>query len=857
MALAVGTSVELARGWFASRGWTPFAFQEEAWRAYAAGRSGLIHVPTGAGKTYAAYLAALGEVVGWGGKDDAERYPLGTKGGDTKAHYPLRAAGSGTGEAGLGILYVTPLRAVARDIELALKEPVADLGLDVRVESRTGDTSSSVKARQRRKMPDVLVTTPESLSLMLTYDESREMFSGLRALIIDEWHELLSSKRGSQVELAAARLRRFAPGMRTWALSATLANTENAARAAVGVGVEPVLVGERLDRPVVIESVMMEDVRQMPWAGHLGMRMKSDLAELLDPSRSTLVFTNTRSQAELWFRALLNERPEWEGRIAIHHGSIDRDERERVEAGVKSGQIGIVVCTSSLDLGVDFAPVERIVQIGSPKGVARLIQRAGRSGHRPGEKARIWCVPTHALELVEVAAVRAAIDAGHVEARTPLDKPLDVLAQHMVTCALGGGFVAADLREEVRTAWAFRTLTDDEFAWTLELVHAGGATLKAYPDFHRVELVEGVYRVPKKKIAALHRMNVGTITSEATMSLRYVSGRVIGTIEEDFISTLRRGDRFAFGGKLLEFVGAHGMEARVRPAKKKTTYTPRWAGTKLPITESLASAVRDALEAAREGRLEAPELAAVKPIIDTQARLSRVPAADELLVELARTREGYHCFVFPFDGRLVHGGLAALVAYRMTRVRSASFSIAVNDYGMELLTDEAFPYREALEAGLFSEEGLLEDTVASLNMSELARRQFRDIARVAGLVFQSRPGGPEGRRSARHLQASTSLIYDVFEQFDPGNLLLAQARREVLERQFEQSRLGRTLARLRGSRLVVVETPRPTPLSLPLMVERLGAKLSSETLAERIEKMQRQWEEPEVRVVGRVARRAR
>jgi ATP-dependent Lhr-like helicase len=803
-------TLRLAREWFTRRGWAPFAFQEDAWRAYGAGRSGLIHVPTGAGKTYAAYLAALGDLA-------------------------LRPA------SGLAILYISPLRAVARDIELALREPVADLGLSITVESRTGDTSASVKARQRKSMPNVLVTTPESLSLMLTHDDARQMFSGLRALIIDEWHELLTSKRGSQVELASARLRRWAPGLRTWALSATLSNLEGAARAAVGTGAEPVIVGQRLDRPVEIESILPEDIGDLPWAGHLGMRMRAELAERLDPSRPTLVFTNTRSQAELWFRALLTERPEWEDRIAIHHGSIDRAERERVEAGVKSGRIGIVVCTSSLDLGVDFAPVERVVQIGSPKGVARLIQRAGRSGHRPGLPARIWCLPTHALEVVEVAAVREAIARGHVEPRVPLDRPLDVLAQHMVSCALGGGFLPDELRDEVRTAASFAALTDEEFAWTLDLVHAGGATLRAYPDYRRVELVDGVYRVPRKKIATLHRLNVGTITSEATMSLRYMSGRAIGSIEEDFIATLRRGDHFAFGGKLLEFISARGLEALVRPGRKRTTYTPRWAGTKLPITESLAEAVRHALERAGAGAREGPELAAVGPIIETQARLSRVPRADELLVELARTREGFHLFMFPFDGRLVHGGLAALLAYRLTRLRSASFSMAVNDYGLELLTPDEFPFREMVTAALFSADSLLDDTIRSLNMSELAKRQFRDIARVAGLIFQSHPGGPEGRRSARHLSASSSLIYEVFEQFDPGNLLLAQARREVLERQFEQGRLARTLARLRAARLVIVDTPRPTPLSLPLMIERLGGRLSSETLADRVARMQRQW----------------
>jgi ATP-dependent Lhr-like helicase len=816
------------RGWFTQQGWTPWPFQEQAWAAHAAGRSGLIHVPTGAGKTYAAYLAALAEVLEDPGERPGER---------------------------IRILYVSPLRAVSRDIALAMQRPIDDLGAHdlARVETRTGDTSSSVRARQRERLPTVLITTPESLTLLLAQDACAERFATLGTVIVDEWHELLSSKRGTQTELALARLRRIAPGVRTWALSATLANMDEAARAAVGVGNEPTLISGRVTRPVLLESVLPREGDPFPWAGHLGLSMLPRVVESIEtgddglPVHSTVVFTNTRSQSERWFHALALARPDWEPVIALHHGSVDREERERVEAGLKDGTVRIVIATSSLDLGVDFAPVERVMQIGSPKGIARLMQRAGRASHRPGAACRIACVPTHGLEMVEIAAVRRAIRSGRIEPRNAERAPLDVLTQHMVTRALGGGFRADDLYEEVRTAWAYRDLPRHEFDWALALVERGGATLGAYPEYHRVAPDEGgVYRVPDKKLAAMHRMNVGTITGDATVDIRYVSGKRLGSIEESFVQKLRAGERFVFAGKTLEFVRMKDLTAIVRPSRGRSNHTPIWSGTRLPISESLGEAVRATLEYARDvfandggdGAGVEPELLAARRLLEIQSRLSVVPGAGEVLVELCRTRDGDHLFVYPFDGRLVHGGLAALAAYRISRRTPATFSISANDYGFELLSADPFDFGPHLTLQLFESSGLVDDARESVNLSALARAQFREVARVSGLVFQSHPGA---RRSMRHVHARAGLLYDVFEQFDPENLLLHQARREVLEKQFEQSRLGRTLGRLHAGPLRIVRTERPTPLSLPLIVERIGGQVSSETLADRIAKMEASW----------------
>lgn len=813
--------IEQVRRWFSSRGWTPWAFQEDAWSAYARGESGLIQVPTGAGKTYAAYMGPLAELI-----DEA------------------RAAG---GAPGLRLLYLSPLRAVSRDIEKALKAPVDELGLDLSIESRTGDTASSIRARQRERLPNVLVTTPESLSILLTRESAAEQLGRLRGVIVDEWHELLHSKRGSQTELALARLRRFAPGLRTWGLSATLSNLDEAARAVTGMtgpggGPAPfTLVRAEIDRPVIVDSVLPRPGDRFPWAGHMGLTMLARVIESIDPEVATLLFTNTRSQAERWYQGLRLTRPEWEPILGLHHGSIDRDARERIEGGLKSGTVRIVVATSSLDLGVDFSPVERVFQIGSPKGIARLMQRAGRSSHRPGASCRVTCVPTHGLELFEIDAVRRAVEAGRVEPREPLRKPLDVLVQHLVTCALGGGFREEELYDEVRTAWSFRDLTLEEFGWCMELVRDGGKTLAAYPDYHRIAEVDGRYRVTSPRLAGLHRLNVGTITGEATVEIRYVNGRRLGTIEENFVSKLRPGEKFVFAGKPLSFVGLYDLVALVRPAKGRVTYTPAWMGTKLPISESLGEAVRRTLDGAGRGELTGPELEAARPLIDAQRAISKIPAAEEILAEVAHTREGHHLFLFPFEGRLVHAGLGALLALRITRRMRTTFSIAANDYGIELMTHDDLPFAELLTPEIFTRENLVSDALESVNLSALARLQFRDIARVAGLVFQAYPGA---RRSARQLQASSGLIFDVFQEFDPDNLLLRQARREVMERQFEESRLARTLDRLAARGVTVVEVARPTPLGFPLVVERLGVNsLSAETILERIEKMRTAWEQ--------------
>lgn len=799
--------------YFALRGWKAYPFQRAAWEAYARGESGLVTVPTGAGKTYAAYGGPLAELAEEG-----------------------RTGGSG--DATLRVLYITPLRAVSRDIELALRAPIDELGLALAVGARTGDTSGSERARQRKRLPEILVTTPESLTLLLTGDRAAETFAGLRAVIVDEWHELMASKRGVQVELGLARLRRFAPKHRVWGLSATLARPERAARQLVGRDAMPTVIRAAIDRPIVVESLVPPAIERFPWSGHLGLAMLGPLLAWLDPTKPTLLFTNTRAQAERWFAEILKARPEWAERLALHHGSIDRGLRERIEAGVKRGALTLVVCTSSLDLGVDFSPVERVVQIGSPKGIARLIQRAGRSGHRPGATCRVLCVPTHAMELVEIAAARQAVERLEIEERPTLVAPLDCLVQHLVTCGFGAGFDRDELYAETTTAVSFAGLSRADFDWCLDLVLRGGASLKAYPQFHRLVEEEGRLRVRDRRIAQLHRLNVGTIVADATVTLRLVKGRTIGSIEEDFVARLKPGDVFLFAGRTLEFVRLRDLVAFARPARTRTVFTPHWNGSRFPLSTALAASMRRILDDARRGVIDEPEMIAAKPLLLAQARRSALPARDEILVEATTTGEGSHLFLYPFEGRLVHEALASLLALRLGRIAPATFALFVNDYGIELLTRSERDFVEDLTPALFARERVVEDLLESVQLGELALRQFREIARVSGLVLQRHfPGGAGGERSARQLQAGTSLLWQVLREFEPENLLLRQADREVLDRQFDEDRLIRTLDRLARGPLRIVRCAAPGPLALPLVADRLGTTLSTESLLERLERL--------------------
>jgi ATP-dependent helicase Lhr and Lhr-like helicase len=788
--------------WFTQLGWSPFAFQREVWAAMRAGESGLLHATTGSGKTYAVWLGAL-----------------------------QRARP----DAGLQVLWLTPMRALAADTARALQTPLPVLCPKWTVGQRTGDTPSAERARQDKKLPAALVTTPESLSLMLTRDTAPQVLAGVHTVVVDEWHELVASKRGVQVQLALARLRRFNPGLVVWGLSATLGNLDGAMHALLGQADVPRRrVQGKQDKTLLIDTLLPADPGRFSWGGHLGAQMQQPVVDEIARSGTTLIFTNTRSQAEIWYQLLLAAKPEWAGLVALHHGSLDRQVREWVELGLKEGRLKAVVATSSLDLGVDFLPVERVLQIGSAKGIARLLQRAGRSGHAPGRPSRVTLVPTNTLELVEAAAARRAALAGQVEARHSPHKPLDVLVQHLVTVALGGGLIADDMFNEVRSTAAYAELTREEFDWALAFVERGGDSLTAYPEYHRVTLVDGRYRVPSKGVALRHRLQVGTIVSDASMQVKWLSGGSIGSIEEGFIARLSKGDTFVFAGRLLEYVRTQDMAAYVRVATKKSGVVPSWGGSKMPLSSELATAVLMLLEEAAQGKFSDIEMRAAQPMLQAQARLSRLPRLGELLIERFTSREGQHVFIYPFAGRSVHMGLAQLWAYRLSKTQPNTFSLSINDYGLEILCAKPVTISHEEAQALFDTHDLMADVLASLNSGELAQRRFREIARVAGLVFGGYPGAP---KSMRQVQASSSLFFEVFRKYDKGNRLLGQADSEVLSQELDLRRLTDTLSRLSTLPVAWVDLTVPSPFALPLLVERLREQLSTEKLKDRLDRL--------------------
>ena len=758
-------TTDLANAWFSKRGWKPFAFQRRVWAAVERGESGLLHASTGAGKTYAVWLAAL---------------------------RAFKAQAQGRQAAPMQVIWITPMRALAADTARALQAPLDELGLPWNVGVRSGDTSSAERARQARRLPSVLVTTPESLTLLLTRAQAEADFATLRLIVVDEWHELLGNKRGVQLQLALARLRRWHPGLPTWGLSATLGNLQHARDVLLPEG--GLLVQGRQDKALQVDTLLPGAIERFPWAGHMGLKMLDQVSREVDASASCLVFTNTRAQAELWYQALLESRPDWAGLIALHHASLARETRDWVERSLKQGSLKAVICTSSLDLGVDFLPVERVLQIGSAKGIARLMQRAGRSGHAPGRRSRITLVPTHSLELVEAAAARQALEAGHIEARFSPRLCMDVLVQHLVSMALGSGFRADQLLAEVRSTWAFAGLRDSQWQWALDFVCHGGSSLTAYPDYQRVERhADGVYRVASERLARRHRMGIGTIVSDASLQLKYWSkgggGKTLGSVEEAFIARLRPGDTLVFAGRVLELVRVENMTAYVRRSTARKAAIARWNGGRMPLSSELADALVEQLDAAAHERFTGPEMRAVRPLLALQAQWSALPTTATLLAETFKSRQGWHLFLYPFAGRMANLGLANLIAWRVSRQQPLSVSIAVNDYGFELLSPGHVDWATHLPQALGTEQ-LLEDVLASLNAGEMALRRFREIAQIAGLVFG---GYPAAQKSMRQIQASSGLFYEVFRKHDAGNLLLGQARDEVLSEELEIDRLHRQL----------------------------------------------------------------
>jgi len=806
--------------WFSNRGWTPFPYQREVWEAYSSGKNGLLNAPTGSGKTYALWMPVLIDWI------------------DNHPHTYKELA-----DNGLQLLWITPLRALARDIEQALQQVVDDLEIPWQVARRTGDVSSYKKQQMKKQMPEVLITTPESLHILMAQEGYKNYFSDLKAVVVDEWHELLGSKRGTQTELGLSRLKHLRPNLNIWGISATIGNLKEALDVLLGNDAkkdESVIIKANVEKKLQISSVLPDDVEQFPWSGHLGTKLLPKVLPIIENSRSTLIFTNTRSHSEVWFQQLLDTRPELAGTMALHHGSLSKDVRSWVEQSLHAGKLKAVVCTSSLDLGVDFAPVETVIQVGSPKGVARFLQRAGRSGHQPGSTSRIYFVPTNALELIEAAALKtAATEKTALEHREPILKPYDVLIQYLITLGISDGFDPDTIYNEITSTFAYQTLNPKEWKWMMNFITTGGQSLGSYDEYSKVIEEDGMYKVVDKKIKRRHRMSIGTIASDTMMKVKYLKGAVLGNIEEWFIATLKPGDKFWFAGRSLELVRIKNMTAYVRKANTSKAKVPIWMGGRMSLSSSMSSLLRHKMHEAIEGSTDDIELQTIRPILDVQESWSVLPDKDELLIEQTTSREGHHLFFYPFEGRYVHEGMSALIAYRIAQIKPITFSIAMNDYGFELLSDKEIPIEQALANNLFSDDHLVEDIFSSLNDTELAKRRFRGICQIAGLIFQGFPGQ---KKASRHLQSSSGLFFDVFDQYEPDNLLLQQAYDEVLSYQLDETRLRKALKRIQSQNLTLKNTERFTPLAFPIMVDRLRERLSSESLADRVQRMQVQLE---------------
>ena len=806
----------LAESWFEAQQWKPFPFQKATWKAFLQGRNGLLNAPTGSGKTFALWFPIVLHYL----KNNPEY---------KTRHNP-----------GLKAIWITPLRALSQEIKQSAERVCADLGTQMTVGIRTGDTSAKDRAKQKTQMPDLLITTPESLHLLLGTKGYPKLFKDCSAIVVDEWHELLGTKRGVQMELALSRLKSVSKSLRIWGISATIGNLEQAREVLLGPETQAlqnsVMIKAKLNKKITVKSIIPQEMETFPWRGHLGIRLLEAIVPIIEQSKTTLLFTNTRSQCEIWFQKILEKHPEFAGEIAMHHGSINKETRLWVEQAIRNESLKAVVCTSSLDLGVDFAPVETVVQIGGPKGVARFLQRAGRSGHRPGKESVIYFLPTHAIELVEASALQQAVKQNAVEDRIPYLNSFDVLLQYLTTLAISDGFHPDEIFKEVKQTFCFQALTQAQWNWLLNFLVMGSQSLQTYDEYKKVEVEEdGKFKVNNRGVAMRHRFQIGTIVGDANLAVRYQKGGYIGSIEEYFISKLTAGDVFTFAGRNLEFIRIKEMQAYVRNSSKKTSKVPSWMGGRLTLSAQMSELLRKELySVSRPMSEQSIEIRSLAHIFDRQRAESIVPKPNELLIETFKTADGHHHIFYPFEGRFVHEAMGSLLSYRISLLSPITFSLAFNDYGFELLSDQELDLQQVIDNDLFSKDYLMEDLQKSLNATEMARRKFRDIAVISGLVFT---GYPDKGIKMKHLQSSSQLLFDVFRDYEPDHLLFQQAFTETFEHQLEEGRLRLALERIATQEIVWKACQNPTPFSFPIITDRLREKLSSEKLADRIKKM--------------------
>ena len=807
----------IAENWFQEQQWKPFKFQKDTWKAFLQGKNGLLNAPTGSGKTYALWFPIVLNYI--------------KKNPDYKTKH----------KKGLKAIWITPLRALSQEIKQSAERVTSDLGTQMTVGIRSGDTTTKERVQQKKQMPDLLITTPESLQLLIATKGYDKIFKDCSAIVVDEWHEILGTKRGVQMELALSRIKTISSELRIWGISATIGNLEQARDVLLGPESKAlknsVLIKANINKKITVKSIIPKKMETFPWRGHLGLHLLEDVIPIINNSKTTLLFTNTRSQCEIWFQKILEKHPEYAGEMAMHHGSINKETRVWVENAIRNEGLKAVVCTSSLDLGVDFAPVETVIQIGGPKGVTRFLQRAGRSGHQPGKESIIHFLPTHSIELIEASALQKAVKQNTVEDRMPYLNSYDVLLQYLTTLAISNGFYPDEIYKEIKQTFCYQAISDDQWRWLLNFLVMGSQSLQSYDEYKKVEVEsDGKFTVTNRGVAMRHRFQIGTIVGDVNLAVKYQKGGYIGSIEEFFISKLNKGDVFTFAGRNLEFIRIKEMTVQVKNSTKKTNKISSWMGSRLTLSAQMSELLRNELYSSSEPlENQSAEIRALAPLFARQRRESIVPKPSEFLIETFKTRDGYHHLFYPFEGRFVHEAMGSLLGYRISLLSPITFSLAFNDYGFELLSDQLIDIQQVLDNDLFTIDFMLDDLQKSLNATEMARRRFRDVAIISGMVFT---GYPKKGIKMKHLQSSSQLLFDVFRDYEPDNLLFQQAFTETFEHQLEEGRLRLSLERIATQDMVWKQCEKATPFSFPLITDRMSReKLSSEKLADRIKKM--------------------
>jgi ATP-dependent helicase Lhr and Lhr-like helicase len=825
--------------WFASRGWSPRAHQLALLEKAREDRSALLIAPTGAGKTLAGFLPTLVEL--------SEPVPQ-----------IISTGRSVKRTGGLHTLYISPLKALAVDIARNLETPIAQMGLPVKVETRTGDTPVSRRQRQRRYPPDILLTTPEQLALLLSSDDAPYLFCSLKRIVLDELHALVTSKRGDLLSLGLSRLWKLAPDVRAIGLSATVAEPQELARFLVpqpagSFAAADIVVAGGAAPPVV---EMLDTRERLPWAGHTARHALGEIYQLIRANKTTLVFVNTRSQAEMLFQDLWRMNDDALA-IALHHGSLDVAQRRKVEDAMAEGRLRAVVCTSSLDLGVDWGDVDLVVNIGAPKGASRLMQRIGRANHRFDEASRAVLVPANRFEVLECHVAIDAI-AENAQDTPPLRRgALDVLAQHVLGCACGEPFVADELYEEVRTAAPYAGLSRGEFDDVVDFVATGGYALKTYERFARIKQdKQGRFRVANPAVRQSYRLNVGTIVEETMLKVKLVrsrsggsgstgvigrGGRMLGQIEEYFIEGLVVGDTFVFGGEIVRYEALVEDEVYVSRANDKDAKVPSYMGGKFPLSTYLAERVRKLLDDRRAWNA-LPEQ--VRDWLSLQRDFSRVPAMRELLVETFPRADKHYLVCYPFEGRLAHQTLGMLLTRRLERARARPLGFVANEYAVAIwgLGDLSFMVRQGMVNlnALFDPDMLGDDLEAWLAESALMKRMFRNCALISGLIARRSTSEEKNRRQVLF---STDLVYDVLRKHQADHVLLRAARADAATGLLDLRRLSDMLARIHGH-VTHRQLDHVSPLAVPVMLEigreSVYGEAADELLAEAAEDLVRE-----------------